>query len=141
MTLYIPYTELQDILKAKTGKDVLLRTINEKTVSFVYDLNMKLPVIGTVSKTVWLNVTVDKLVDEELHLTYEAGRGGDVLIKALQKVIPSAKYSSYVDFLDNKKIIVHLYRVEEIHKALQQLKVDSLIFKEDKVVLMFKVKV
>lgn len=141
MTLYIPYTELQDILKAKTGKDVLLRTINEKTVSFDYDLNMKLPVIRTVSKTVWLNVTVNKLVDEELHLTYEAGRGGDVFIKALQKVIPSAKYSSYVDFLDNKKIIVHLYRVEEFHKALQQLKVDSLIFKEDKVVLMLKVKV
>lgn len=141
MTLYIPYTELQDILQAKTGKEVLLRTINEKTMSFGYDLKVKLPIVGTVSKTLWLNITVEGLVDEDLHLTYEAERGGDLLLKTLQKVISSAKYSSYVDFLDNKKVIVHLHRVEEIHKALQQLKIDSHIFKEDKVVLMFKVKV
>lgn len=140
MTLYLTFNELQDILKAKTGKDVLFRTVNEKTVSIGYDLKVKLPIVGTVSKTVWLNIIVEGLTDEELHLAYEAGRGGDLLIKALQKVIPSAKYSNYVVLLVDKKIIVHLSKIEEVHKALQQISVESLAFKDDNVILMFNVK-
>ena len=140
MTINIPFFELQDILKAKTGKDVLFRTVNDNTVSIGYDLKVKLPVVGTVSKTVWLNITIDEIVDEDLHLTYEAGLGGDLLIKTLQKVIPSAKYLSYVDVKSDKKVIVHLHKIEDVHRALQQIDVEEINFKDDEVILMFKFK-
>ena len=36
MVLSIPILELQDILKAKTGKAVLFRTVNDNTISIGY---------------------------------------------------------------------------------------------------------
>lgn len=140
MKLIIPFNEIQDILIAKTGKDVLFHVVNAKTVNISTDLKVKIPLVGMVSKNVWLNITIDRLVDEDLHLTYEAGLGGDLLIKAIQKVVPSVKYSNFVELLDKQKIIVHLASIDDVHRALQQIDVESLNFEDDNVILKFKVK-
>lgn len=75
MTLSVSFQEIYDILVAKIGKKILLKTVNDKTVTVGYEQKMRVPMIGTVHKIVWLNITVEKLQNEELHLSYDAGRG------------------------------------------------------------------
>lgn len=137
MTLSVSFQEIYDILVAKTGKKILLKTVNDKTVTVGYEQKMRVSMIGTVHKIVWLNITVEKLQNEELHLSYDAGRGGDLLIKILLAIIPTSKYSDYVDIGKDKHVVVHLQKIDKVRQVLQQITVNDIRFQDTTVVIMF----
>lgn len=137
MTISISFSELQEIIKAKTGKKVFLKTINDRTIAIGYELKVRIPVIGAISKTVWLNITVLELLDEELHLAYDAGCEGDLLIKMLLMAIPTSKYSNYVDLGKDRHIIVHLANEEQVHQTLQKVRVNCIKFQGTAAIIAF----
>ncbi len=138
MTISISFSELQEIIKAKTGKKVLFKTINDRTIAIGYELKARIPVIGTISKTVWLNITVLELQDEDLHLAYDTGREGDLFIRILLTVIPTSKYSNYVDLGKNRHIIVHLANEEQVHQTLQKVRVNCIKFQGTAAIIAFR---
>lgn len=137
MNLIISFAELEDILVSKTGKKILLNTVNDKTVAIGYELKTRVLVIGTVCKTVWLDITVEKLQNEELHLIYNAGRGGDLLVKILLSFIPTSKYSEYVDIGKDRHVVVHLQNIDEVRPALQKIQVQNIRFQDATAVIEF----
>ena len=78
MILQVPISEAVELIRQKSGKTVLLKVVNGNTITIGYEINVKVPIIGQVSKNVNVNVTIDKVEKEDVYLHYAVGmHGGD----------------------------------------------------------------
>lgn len=75
-----------------------------------------------VSKDISLDVTYDKIVNENLFLSYSAGIGVDLMVDGLKRLVPQLKNT---DLLDGNRLVVHLDKIEKAHEALQYVEVNK----------------
>lgn len=137
MELQIPLIEASRLVNAKSGKDIALTVINSKTIQVGYDVKVKVPILGEMSKNVVLDVTIDKLVGEKLHLSYSArGMGMDLILKGLLAVLPT----SCVVADGHNTLILDLSKIESAHKVLSQIEVEDIMFKDECMIADFTVK-
>lgn len=139
MQLNIPFTELTGLIKAKAHKDIQLRQVSEKTIGIGYTINVKVPIIGAVNKTVEVKITVKDIVGNDLHLSYDADSAGDLIMKGIIKLVPQEKLSSVIDFKENSIVVLHLGRIEKLQEALKHIVINAIRF-EDDIVVDFSVK-
>lgn len=140
MKLNIPLTELSSLIKAKAHKDIQLRQISERTLSIGYVINVKVPIIGTINKTIEIRITVKSIVGDDLHLSYDAGASGDLIIKGLVKLIPQEKFSSTIDFKENSIVILHLGKIEKLQEPLKYIQINDISFNEEEAKIDFSLK-
>lgn len=139
MILQVPITEAVELIKQKSGKTVVLKVVNDNTINIDYEINVKVPLIGNVSKNVNMNVTIEKVEKENVYLHYAVGMpGGDTIVSYLLSLF--ANDISVVEKCNNNGLVLHLCEIEKAHKALEYAEMNSISFNTDSVLVDFKMK-
>ena len=139
MILQVPISEAVELIRQKSGKTVLLKVVNGNTITIGYEINVKVPIIGQVSKNVNVNVTIDKVEKEDVYLHYAVGmHGGDAIVNSLLSLF--ANDIRIVDKCDNNGLVLHLREIEEARKGLEHIEIKSISFGTDSILVNFNVK-
>ena len=131
MQATIEYSEIQSLVKSKTGREIGLSAIDERTVKAESKVNVKVPFLGKIEKSVGVNVSVEKIEGNDVHLEYEGGMGTDMIIGGLLSFLSSTPAMKVVEKTQGNGIVVHLDEVEEARKVLDLVELTGIVFQEN----------
>ena len=131
MQATIEYSEIQSLVKSKTGREIGLSAIDERTVKAEAKVNVKVPFLGKIEKSVGVNVSVEKIEGNDVHLEYEGGMGTDMIIGGLLSFLSSTAAMKMVEKTQGNGIVVHLDEVEEARKVLDIVEFTNIVFLEN----------
>ena len=131
MKATIEYSEIQSLVKSKTGREIGLSAIDERTVKAEAKVNVKVPFLGKIEKSVGVNVSVEKIEGNDVHLKYEGGMGTDIIIGGLLSFLSSTPAMKVVEKTPGNGIVVHLDEVEEARKVLDLVELTGIVFQEN----------
>ena len=131
MKATIEYSEIQSLVKSKTGREIGLSAIDERTVKAEAKVNVKVPFLGKIEKSVGVNVSVEKIEGNDVHLKYEGGMGTDIIIGGLLSFLSSTPAMKMVEKTPENGIVVHLDEVEEARKVLDLVELTGIVFQEN----------
>ena len=131
MQATIEYSEIQSLVKSKTGREIGLSAIDERTVKAEAKVNVKVPFLGKIEKSVGVNVSVEKIEGNDVHLKYDGGIGTDMIIGGLLSFLSSTPAMKVVEKTQGNGIVVHLDEVEEARKVLDIVEFTNIVFLEN----------
>lgn len=141
MVLQIPMTEAVSLIKLKTGKTVNLKVISCDTVNVGYELRTRFPFFGEITKTVDLDVTIERVSGETVYARYSAnGVGMDMVLKGLLTAMPTFSTPRIIETLDGSRLKINLNEIEKARVALKQIAVNRVSFSGSNAVVDFCVK-
>lgn len=130
MNIILDYQEIQSLVRQKTGREIALSAINERTVKAEAKVSVKVPFLGEIEKSIGVNVSVEKIEGNEVHLQYEGGMGTDMIIGGLLSFLSSTPSMKVVEKTPGNGIVVHLNEVEEARKVLDLVELTGIMFQE-----------
>lgn len=130
MNAIIYYHEIQSLVKSKTGRDISLSAIDERTVKAEAKVSVKVPFLGEIEKSIGVNVSVEKIEGNDVHLKYDGGMGTDMIIGGLLTFLSSSPAMKMVGKTQGNGIVVHLDEVEEARKVLDLVELTNIEFQE-----------
>ena len=130
MQVKFEYSEIQSFIKAKTGREIVLSAIDEQTVKAEAKVSVKVPFLGEIEKSIGVNVSVEKLEGNDVHLKYDGGMGTDMIIGGLLTFLSSSPAMKMVGKTQGNGIVVHLDEVEEARKVLDLVELTGIMFQE-----------
>ena len=131
MKATIEYSEIQSLVKSKTGREIGLSAIDKRTVKAEAKVNVKVPFLGEIEKSIGVNVSVEKIEGNDVHLKYEGGMGTDMIIGGLLSFLSSTPAMKVVEKTPGNGIVVHLNEVEEARKVLDIVEFTNIVFLEN----------
>lgn len=141
MTLSVDYAEIIALAKEKTGKEITLSTLNDKTIKVGYVMKAKIPLINKyVSTTFDIDVTYEKLVGEDVYLSYNGGKGLDMVIEGVKSLVPQFEDIEIIEFAGGNNVIVHLGEIGKAHDALEKIAINDVHFTDEGVIVKFYIK-
>ena len=141
MNAIIYYHEIQSLVKSKTGREIGLSAIDERTVKAEAKVSVKVPFLGEIEKNIGENVSVEKIEGNDVHLKYEGGMGTDMIIGGLLTFLPSTPAMKVMEKTQGNGIVVHLDEVEEARKVLDLVELTGIAFNDNAVDIEGKLKV
>ena len=130
MNAIIYYHEIQSLVKSKTGREIGLSAIDERTVKAEAKVSVKVPFLGEIEKSIGVNVSVEKIEGNDVYLKYEGGMGTDMIIGGLLSFLSSTPAMKVVEKTQGNGIVVHLDEVEEARKVLDLVELTGIMFQE-----------
>lgn len=130
MNIILDYQEIQSLVRQKTGREIALSAINERTVKAEAKVSVKVPFLGEIEKSIGVNVSVEKIEGNEVHLQYEGGMGTDMIIGGLLTFLSSSPALKLMGKTQGNGIVVHLDEVEEVRKVLEMVELTGIMFQE-----------
>ena len=130
MQATIEYSEIQSLVKSKTGREIGLSAIDERTVKAEAKVSVKVPFLGKIEKSIGVNVSVEKIEDNDIWLKYDGGMGTDMIIDGLLSFLSSTPAMKVVEKTQGNGIVVHLDEVEEARKVLDLVELTGIMFQE-----------
>lgn len=130
MNITIRFQEIQSLVKSKTGREIVLSAIDEQTVKAEAKVSVKVPFLGEIKKSIGVNVSVEKIEGNDVHLKYEGGMGTDMIIGGLLTFLSSTPAMKMVEKTQGNGIIVHLNEIKEAQKVLEMVELTNIIFQE-----------
>ena len=130
MQVKFEYSEIQSLIKAKTGREIVLSAIDEQTVKAEAKVSVKVPFLGEIEKSIGVNVSVEKIEGNDVHLQYEGGMGTDMIIGGLLTFLSSSPALKLMLKTQGNGIVVHLDEVEEARKVLDLVELTGIMFQE-----------
>ena len=130
MQATIEYSEIQSLVKSKTGREIGLSVIDERTVKAEAKVNVKVPFLGEIEKSIGVNVSVEKIEGNDVHLKYDGGMGTEMIIGGLLSFLSSTPATKVVEKTQGNGIVVHLDEVEEARKVLDLVELTGIMFQE-----------
>ena len=118
MKLQIPYKELEAFLMKRYDQQVKLAFVDEKTISVTKKV---------VIKDATVNVSVDKIAGNDIILSYQAGFGIEWIIKGAL-IWFKESISSFIDELEDNKLLLHLDRIDQLNNILEKIKIKAVNF-------------
>ena len=131
MKATIEYSEIQSLVKSKTGREIGLSAIDERTVKAEAKVSVKVPFLGKIEKSVGVNVSVEKIEGNDVHLKYDGCMGTDMIIGGLLSFLSSTPAMKVVEKTQGNGIVVHLDEVEEARKVLDIVELTIIEFQEN----------
>ena len=141
MKAIIAFSELQSLVKSKTGREIGLSAIDERTVKAEAKVSVKVPFLGEIEKSIGVNVSVEKIEGNDVHLQYEGGMGMDMIIGGLLTFLSSSPALKLMLKTQGNGIVVHLDEVEEARKVLDLVELTGIAFNDNAVDIEGKLKV
>lgn len=141
MNIILDYQEVQSLVRQKTGREIALSAINERTVKAETKVRVKVPFLGEIEKSVGVNVSVEKIEGNDVHLKYDGGMGTDMIIGGLLSFSSSTPAMKVVEKTQGNGIVVHLDEVEEARKVLDLVELTGIAFNDNAVDIEGKLKV
>ena len=130
MQVIFEYSEIQSHVKSKTGREIGLSAVDDRTVKTEAKVSVKVPFLGEIEKSIGVRVSVEKIEGNDVHLKYEGGIGTDMIIGGLLTFLSSSPAMKMVEKTQGNGIVVHLYEVEEARKALDVVELTNIVFQE-----------
>ena len=130
MKATIEYSEIQSFVKVKTGREIGLSAIDDRTVKAEAKVSVKVPFLGEIEKSIGVRVSVEKIEGNDVHLKYEGGMGTDMIIGGLLTFLSSSPAMKMVEKTQGNGIVVHLDEVEEARKVLDLVELTGIMFQE-----------
>ena len=130
MNITIRFQEIQSLVKSKTGREIVLSAIDEQTVKAEAKVSVKVPFLGEIKKSIGVNVSVEKIEGNNVHLKYEGGMGTDMIIGGLLTFLSSTPAMKMMEKTQGNGIIVHLNEIKEAQKVLEMVELTNIIFQE-----------
>ena len=140
MNAIIYYHEIQSLVKSKTGRDISLSAIDERTVKAEAKVSVKVPFLGEIEKSIGVNVSVEKIEGNDVHLKYDGGMGTDMVIGGLLSFLSSTPAMKVVEKTQGNGIVVHLDEVEEASKVLDILELTNIVFQEEGITIEVRIR-
>ena len=131
MQATIKYSEIQSLVKSKTGREIGLSAIDERTVKAEAKVSVKVPFLGEIEKSIGVNVSVEKIEGNDVHLKYDGGMGTELIIGGLLSFLSSTPAMKMVEKMPGNGIVVHLNEVEEARKVLDIVELTNIEFQEN----------
>ena len=122
MDITIRFQEIQSLVKSKTGREIGLSAIDERTAKAEAKVSVKVPLLGEIEKSIGVNVSVEKIEGNDVHLKYEGGMGTDMIIGGLLTFLSSTPAMKMVEKTQGNSIVVHLNEIKEAQKVLEMVK-------------------
>ena len=141
MKATIEYSEIQSLVKSKTGREIALSAINERTVKAEAKVSVKVPFLGEIEKSIGVDVSVEKIEGNDVHLQYNGGMGTDMIIGGLLTFLSSSPALKLMGKTQGNGIVVHLDEVEEARKVLDLVELTGIAFNDNAVDIEGKLKV
>ena len=141
MKATIEYSEIQSFVKVKTGREIGLSAIDDRTVKAEAKVSVKVPFLGEIEKSIGVNVSVEKIEGNDVHLQYEGGMGTDMIIGGLLTFLSSSPALKLMLKTQGNGIVVHLDEVEEARKVLDLVELTGIAFNDNAVDIEGKLKV
>ena len=135
MKATIEYSEIQSLVKSKTGREIGLSAIDERTVKAEAKMSVKVPFLGEIEKSIGVNVSVEKIEGNDIWLKYDGGMGTDMIIGGLLTFLSSTPAMKMVEKTQGNGIVVHLYEVEKAREVLNYVELKSFQFCDNGIVL------
>lgn len=133
MKCIINFSEIQSFVKLKYGRELILTTIDEKTVKIETKVSAKVPLLGEVSKNIGVQVVVERVEGQDVYLFHKGGLGVDMLISGGMTFLASDSTRNIVDKIPNNGIVIHLDEILAIHKVLDKIELKAISFDEQNV--------
>ena len=130
MQATIEYSEIQSLVKSKTGREIGLSAIDERTVKAEAKVSVKVPFLGKIEKSIGVNVSVEKIEGNDVHLKHDGGIGTDMIIGGLLTFLSSSPALKVMGKTQGNGIVVHLDEVEEVRKVLEMVELTDIMFQE-----------
>ena len=130
MQVKFEYSEIQSLIKAKTGREIVLSAIDEQTVKAEAKVSVKVPFLGEIEKSIGVNVSVEKIEGNDIWLKYDGGLGTDMIIGGLLTFLSSTPAMKMVEKTQGNGIVVHLAEIKEAQKALEMVELTNIVFQE-----------
>ena len=131
MKIVLDYQEIQSLIKSKTGREIVLSAIDERTIKAEAKVSVKVPFLGEIEKSIGVNVSVEKIEGNDVHLKYDGGMGTDMIIGGLLTFLSSSPAMKVVEKTQGNGIVVHLDEVEEARKVLDIVEFTNIVFLEN----------
>lgn len=130
MKLTISYAELQEYVASHFHKTVNVGYVDEKTVS----VSLPIKVLG-FTKSVSINVGVEKIEGTDLYLSYDGKMGIDLLVSPAisyaKKLVPEK--ASWVEQMPGNIVKLRLGDIDKLQKVFEKLKLDNILFEQGKI--------
>ena len=133
MKAIITFSEIQSLVKSKTGREIGLSAIDERTVKAEAKVNVKVPFLGKIEKSVGVNVSVEKIEGNDVHLKYDGSMGTDMIIGGVLSFLSSTTAMKMVENTQGNGIVVHLAEIKEARKVLEVVQLKDLSFDDTSV--------
>jgi len=134
MKIVIGYDEIHAFVEAKTGREVVLTAVDERTVKVDAKVRMKVPFLGEIDKNIDINVAVERIEGEDIYLRYDGGMGTDMMISGLLTFMSSTPALRMVEKNHGNGLIVHLSEISEARKVLDTVELTNIVFQDNSVV-------
>ena len=131
MNITIRFQEIQSLVKSKTGREIVLSAIDEQTVKAEAKVSVKVPFLGEIKKSIGVNVSVEKIEGNNVHLKYEGGMGTDMIIGGLLTFLSSTPAMKMVEKTQGNGIVVHLNEIKEAQKVLEMVELTDIVFQDN----------
>lgn len=131
MNITIRFQEIQSLVKSKTGREIVLSAIDEQTVKAEAKVSVKVPFLGKIKKSIGVNVSVEKIEGNNVHLKYEGGMGTDMIIGGLLTFLSSTPAMKMVEKTQGNGIVVHLNEIKEAQKVLEIIELTDIVFQDN----------
>lgn len=131
MKIQILFSEIQSLIKSKTGREIGLSAIDERTVKAEAKVSVKVPFLGEIEKNIGINVTVERIDGADVYLKYEGGMGTDMIIGGLLTFLSSTPAMKMVEKAPGNGIVVHLSEIKEAQKVLDLVELTDIAFNDN----------
>ena len=108
-----------------------MSAIDEQTVKAEAKVNVKVPFLGEIEKSIGVNVSVEKIEGNDVHLKYEGGMGTDMIIGGLLTFLSSTPAMKMVEKTQGNGIVVHLNEIKEAQKVLEIIELTDIVFQDN----------
>ena len=140
MQVKFEYSEIQSLVKSKTGREIGLSAIDERIVKAEAKVSVKVPFLGEIEKSIEVNVSVDKIEGNDVHLKYEGGMGTDMIIGGVLSFLSSTPAMKMVEKTQGNRIVVHLNEIKEAQKVLEMVKLVAICFHDSGICIEGKIR-
>jgi hypothetical protein len=124
MEILITFPEIQELIKNKTGKETIFSMVDSKTIKVTYPINVKIPLLGQITKDVSLNVSIDEISGTDIRMTYDCGMAIEMMISGALKFIKEDPRLNFVGIGNSKQIILKLGEIDKIKSAFEKVEIE-----------------
>ena len=130
MKVTTEYSGIPSLVKSKTGREIGLSAIDDRTIKADAKVSVKVPFLGEIEKSIGVNVSVEEIEGNDVYLKYEGGMGTDMIIGGLLSFLSSTPAMKMVEKTQGNGIVVHLAEIKEVQKVLEMVELTNIVFLE-----------
>lgn len=136
MNVTVLFSELQSLVRQKTGREIVLSAVDGQTVKVEAKVEVKVPLLGKIEKNIGMNVSVEQIEGNDVRLKYDGGIGTDMLVGALLTFLASdPEAAKMMEKTPGNGIVVHLDEIKEARKVLDMVELTNIVFQEKSVIV------